>query len=68
VLLDEGIDLVFALGGEAVEVVGKAAGLVVDIFARVPEEGCDLFWLLLAEVALEEHLHGQFTGLAAGSH
>ena len=62
------IDLFVAGGGDAVEVFGEGSGLVVDVVAGVPEELADLVGSLLAEVALEEHLHGEFAGLAAGAH
>ncbi len=56
-LLDQRIDLILALRGQAVKIVGKATCLIVDIITRVPEQLLDLFRLLLAEIALEEHLH-----------
>ena len=58
VLLDEGIDFVFALGGDAVDVVCKAFGFIIYVVAGTPEKALDFFRFLLAEVALEEHLHG----------
>jgi hypothetical protein len=58
VLLNEGVYFVFAGGGEAVEIVCKAFGFIIYVFAGVPEEEFDFVGFLLAEVALEEHLHG----------
>jgi len=68
VLLDESIDLFVLRGGEAVKIVGEASGFEVDIVAGGPEEGLDFVRFLFAQVALKEHLHGEFAGLAACSH
>jgi hypothetical protein len=40
-----------------VDVVCKAFGFFIYVLAGVPEKALDLVWFLLAEVALEEHLH-----------
>ncbi len=65
---DEGVDLFLACSGDAMEVFCEASGLGVDVGDGGPEEFADLFGGLLAEVSLEEHLHGEFSGLAAGAH
>ena len=66
--LDQRVDLHPALGGHAINVLGKAARLRIHVVARGPEEPAHLLRRLLAQVALEEHLHRQFAGLAARSH
>src|SRR5271170_4693034 len=66
--LDEAVDLLLTGGGDAVEVFGEAAGVGVDVGDRGPEELADLVGGLFTEVALKEHLHGEFAGLAAGAH
>src|SRR5580704_15381292 len=68
VRFDEGVDLFLAAGGHAMEVFGEAPGLGVHVFDGGPEELADLFGRLLAEVALKEHLHGEFARFAAGAH
>jgi hypothetical protein len=57
---DESVDLGLAGGGYAVEVFGEAPGLGVYVCGGGPEEFADFVGGLLAEVALEEHLHGEF--------
>src|ERR1700722_16336043 len=56
---DEGVDLLLAGGGDAMEVFGEASGLGVYLVDGGPEELANLFGGLLAEVALGEHLHGE---------
>ena len=56
--LNQGVYFVFALGGEAVEIVGKAFGFIIYVLTSVPKEAFDFVGLLLPQVALEEHLHG----------
>src|SRR5207302_4315075 len=68
VRFDEGVDLFLAGGGYAMDVLAEAAGLGVDVGDRGPEELANLFGRLFAEIALEEHLHGEFAGFAAGAH
>src|SRR3981081_728836 len=65
---DEGVDLFLPVEGDAMEVFGEASGVGVDLFDRGPEEFADFFGGLFAEVSLEEHLHGEFAGLAACAH
>jgi hypothetical protein len=57
VLLDKGVYLVLTLCSQAMEIVRKAFGFIIYVFAGVPEETLYLLGFLLAEVALEEHLH-----------
>ena len=66
--LDEGVDLLLPGGGYAVEIFGKTSSLGVYVVDGGPEEFADFVGSLLTEVALEEHLHGEFAGLAAGAH
>src|SRR5260370_21977031 len=65
---DEGVDLFLACGGDAMEVFGEASGLGVDVGDGSPEELANLVGGLLSEVALEEHLHGEFAGFTACAH
>src|SRR6185437_8553101 len=65
---DELVHLILALRRHPVKVIGEASRLDVDIIARLPEQTLHLIRLLLAQIALEEHLHGQFAALAATSH
>src|SRR5260370_23901504 len=68
VRFDEGVDLFLARGGDAMEVFGEASGLGVDVGDGSPEELANLVGGLLSEVALEEHLHGEFAGFTACAH
>ena len=68
VRLDDGVDLGLTGAGDAVEILGEATGLFVDVVAGGPEEFANFVGGLLAKIALEEHLHGEFAGLAAGAH
>ena len=65
VLLDQVGDLVLAGHGHAEEVFGKAAHIVVVLFARLPEGVANLVGRVFAHVELKEHLHGKLTRLAA---
>ena len=61
---DEFVDLFLVGDGHAKQVLGKAAHLRLDLVAGLPEGGAHLVGDLLADVRLEEHLHGEFARLA----
>src|SRR5579883_70984 len=69
VLLDEAVHFCFTRNSNPEDVFSKPAHVRICIllFAGLPEGLPDLVGRLLAHVELEEHLHGEFTGLAAFS-
>ena len=50
----------------AQQVFSKAADLWLDAVSGLPEGGEHLVVVLLAEVGLKQHLHGDFAGFATG--
>jgi hypothetical protein len=68
VRLDQPVDLRLSLAGNPEQVLRKAARLGVHVVARRPEQPAHLLRRLLAQVALEQHLHRQLAGLAARAH
>ena len=58
--LDELVDFLAPVPSDAEQIVGKAADLLVQVFALVPEGTAHVVAVLLSHVELEQHLQRQF--------
>src|SRR5215470_5619974 len=66
-LLDEGIDLIQPVAGHTKQIISESAHFVFYRLTMRPETFAYLRRLLLAHVALKEHLQREFATLAAKS-
>src|SRR5689334_1554390 len=67
-LLDQAVDLIAAVGGDAKQIIGEPTRFLIDTVALAPESAAHLVIVLLAHVCLEQHLQQQFAGFTASPH
>src|SRR5579872_214965 len=62
--LNQAIDLAAAVAGNAKEVVGESAGVVVHLRTLGPKRLAHLIAVLFSHIGLKQHLQGQFARFA----